>query len=377
MSRAEQKLVLELCQYKNPNIKQIEYIKKQGVDEAVVLGQLVYHGVSGSAYLTLSESGMLCMFHRNFQLSLEMMYRSTCEQTESFMKTVDSLAHILNQIEVPYAFMQESRLCYMYPLGCRSSNHVNILLNRKDFDAVGAAMYAHGFVQGHIVDQALIPATRIEMIQFRTTYRDALSFVKEVSLPHLPFAAVDLHFSLPKRNTSDDTAFKLLANRELYQTQSAYAYTMNRYDFVLHLCVQIYKEASEITWVRMNQRMSIYKFMDLYVVLDNWNDCDYDQLLKIARETQLIPDLYFALHGVRDLFGITSMPLDQALEYLELRYPEIEQVLYRVWDPSSHQMYRYTGTDFMNRVFSPCRMTHLVPENDTKGGDCFESFTFM
>lgn len=39
MNRAEQKLVLELCRCHNPNTKQIESLKKQGVDEAVVLGQ--------------------------------------------------------------------------------------------------------------------------------------------------------------------------------------------------------------------------------------------------------------------------------------------------------------------------------------------------
>ena len=43
MNRAEQKLVLELCRCHNPNTKQIENLKKQGVDEAVVLGQLLFH----------------------------------------------------------------------------------------------------------------------------------------------------------------------------------------------------------------------------------------------------------------------------------------------------------------------------------------------
>ena len=47
MNRAEQKLVLELCRCHNPNTKQIENLKKQGVDEAVVLGQLLFHRVAG------------------------------------------------------------------------------------------------------------------------------------------------------------------------------------------------------------------------------------------------------------------------------------------------------------------------------------------
>ena len=46
MNRAEQKLILELCRFHNPNPKQIENLKKQGVDEAVVLGQLLFHRVA-------------------------------------------------------------------------------------------------------------------------------------------------------------------------------------------------------------------------------------------------------------------------------------------------------------------------------------------
>ena len=42
MDRAEQKLVLELCRFKNPDAKQIEYLKSRGVDQAVVLGQCYF-----------------------------------------------------------------------------------------------------------------------------------------------------------------------------------------------------------------------------------------------------------------------------------------------------------------------------------------------
>lgn len=58
MNRAEQKLVLELCRCHNPNTKQIENLKKQGVDEAVVLGQLLFHRVAGTtAYMMLTKPG--------------------------------------------------------------------------------------------------------------------------------------------------------------------------------------------------------------------------------------------------------------------------------------------------------------------------------
>ena len=41
MNRAEQKLVLELCRFQNPDVDRINYLKKQGIDQAAVPGQLI------------------------------------------------------------------------------------------------------------------------------------------------------------------------------------------------------------------------------------------------------------------------------------------------------------------------------------------------
>ena len=59
MNRAEQKLVLELCRCHNPNTKQIENLKKQGADKAVVLGQLLFHRVAGTAYMTWENASFV------------------------------------------------------------------------------------------------------------------------------------------------------------------------------------------------------------------------------------------------------------------------------------------------------------------------------
>ena len=59
MNRAEQKLVLELCRFQNPDVERIKYLKKQGIDQAAVLGQLMFHRVAGVAYVTLAENELL------------------------------------------------------------------------------------------------------------------------------------------------------------------------------------------------------------------------------------------------------------------------------------------------------------------------------
>lgn len=369
MNRAEQKLVLELCRFKNPDAKQIEYLKSRGVDQAVVLGQLMFHRVAGVAYATLMETGLLSLFHREFRTSLKAVYESACEKTKSFMEAVDSLAEVLNETNVPYALLKGGYLCYKYPLGYRTSNDIDVLLNTKDIDAVSSALYAHGFVQGHIRNQTLIPATRLELIQSRMTRGETVPFYKEMALPHMQFTEVDLNFSLHESNEQNGVVSELLSRRMKYSAQTAHAYTLDKYDFVLHLCAHLYKEATVMAWVRMNRDLSLYKFMDIYMLLYDWDDEDYKKLLNVALDNGLEADLYYALYFTRELFAMTSMSLDQALEYLELRRPGIELVLHQVKDPTSRQVFRYASTDLPKRLFSPYRSIDLIPDNNEKGSD--------
>lgn len=196
-----------------------------------------------------------------------------------------------------------------------------------------------------------------------------MPFYKEVSLPHMQFAEVDLNFSLHESNEQNGVVLELLNRRAKYKTQTTHGYTLDKYDFVLHLCAHLYKEATVMAWVRMNRDLSLYKFMDIYMILYDWTDEDYKQLLNVALDTYLESDLYYALYFTRELFSMTSMALDQALEYLELRRPGIELVLHQVKDPTSRQAFRYASTDLLKRLFSPYRSIDLIPDNEEKGSD--------
>lgn len=370
MNRAEQKLVLELCRFQNPDVDRINYLKKQGIDQAAVLGQLMFHRVAGVAYVTLAENDLLSLFHREFRTSLRSAYQSACEKTKSFMENVDKLAEILNQSQVPYALLKGSKLCYTYPLGCRTSNDVDVLLSAKDLDAISHTLYANGYVQGHIRNQIFVPATRIELIQSRMTRGETVPFIKEISLPGMQFSEVDLNFSLHESNEQNNTVSELLNRRSLYQTNSTFAYTLSKYDFVLHLCAHLYKEASVMAWVRMDRDLSLYKFLDLYVILSDWGEEEYVQLLMGAISAHLARDVYYTLYWVRELFGITSMPLDNVLEHLELHLPGIGQVLDLVYDPVTKQRYRYMSSDLTKRLFTANRAKGLMLE---KGSDTDEA----
>ena len=87
MNRAEQKLVLELCRCHNPNTKQIENLKKQGADEAVVLGQLLFHRVAGTAYMT-RENASFVFFGLQKTVLLTKRPRYAIIKAENFLTSV-------------------------------------------------------------------------------------------------------------------------------------------------------------------------------------------------------------------------------------------------------------------------------------------------
>ena len=128
-----------------------------------------------------------------------------------------------------------------------------------------------------------------------------------------------------------------------------------------------------MAWVRMNRDLSLYKYQDLHLMLHDWKDEDYNRLLAIAGKLHLEKDLYYALYGTRELFGMTSTPLDQVLEYLELCFPHSEQILHQVSDPTTGRVYRYTSTDLAKRLFMAQRISNLIPDTAMKGSDLYES----
>ena len=367
--RNEYELILELCKFVHPDKERIQELLNQRPDMPLVLGNILFHRMGGVAYETLKKTELLSATNREFRNTLEAIYTSNTEKTTAYREALSQLSGVFSDIPIRYAFLKGAYLCSIYPVGLRTSNDVDVLISKESTGFVSERLREYGFRQGHIRNGVFVPATRAEIISSKMNRGETVPFVLDLGKTHMRYLEVDLNFSLHESNEQNGVVSELLNRRMKYSAQATHAYTLDKYDFVLHLCAHLYKEATVMAWVRMNRDLSLYKFMDIYMLLYDWDDEDYKKLLNAALDTDLEADLYYALYFTRELFAMTSMSLDQALEYLELRRPGIELVLHQVKDPTSRQTFRYASTDLLKRLFSPYRSIDLIPDNNEKGSD--------
>ena len=194
----EHALVLELAQYRTPNRDKILELFGQKLDLAEVLGHMVYNRTAGIAYHVLRKINAP-FFNREFEMALYLINQIQSLRTLSHKKYITSLAESLNRSEIPHAFLKGAILAHsIYPLGCRISSDIDVLLNGDDLTKCGTIFKEIGFVQGfHDENEnVVVPATRRELVNYRMNYGEVVPFRQVVDEPGINLIEIDINFSL-------------------------------------------------------------------------------------------------------------------------------------------------------------------------------------
>ena len=351
----DQQLVLELCRFIRPDAEGIRRLLDEKPDMPVVLGHLLYNRMGGAAYGVLRDTGLLGEVNREFRNTLQIVYESNVTKTQSLQEALARLSVPLSTLKIPYALLKGAFLAYRYPLGYRTSNDVDILVEPCDISDLADCLTEDGFQQGYLRSGGFIPATRQEVIAARLTRGETVPFVKEVGLPGLRYLEIDINFSLDYQNAGSRCVGDLLREPLWLPTRAKPVRTLSQADFLLHLCAHLYKEATTWAWVEMGRDLSLYKFADLYLLLADWPGANYEVLARRARETGLEKEAYEALAGTRELFALDNPALDRFLNVLR---PVGTAYLRQVIRPETNALYEHT-MDIVDWLFCPNRGQYL------------------
>lgn len=348
MMNTEQELVLELSRFQDVDGREATEDKKNRLqillnrrpDMPYVLGQLLFNRMGGAAYLVLQETELLSKVNREFRNTLAAIYGDNREKVRSFKRALADLSHTLADIHVPYAVLKGACLAFLYPEGIRTSNDVDLLVNGTDITIVANALKQDGFEQGYIRNGVFVPASRYEILSSRINRGETVPFIKKTDLPRLPYLEVDINFTLDfqARDSQGMVETFLKGATPCVQTANMPLYTLQLYDFVLHLCAHLYKEATTYPWVEMGRDLSLYKYADLYFMLHGWREEHYDALEKRLRQIPLKKECYYALEGMRMLFQAEWPALIEFLDRLSMGQKECLQEIYK---PDEQKLYRH------------------------------------
>ena len=323
---------------------------------AHVLGQLFYNRMQGAAYGTLKKHGLLGKVNREFRNSLSVAYEQNVNKNHSFTICVDYISQLLAAYHGKIAMLKGAVLCGLYPEGYRTSNDIDLLLHPKDVTEVGKLLLDQGFQQGSVRNGEFVPATRREIIDSKINRGETVPYIKEIDLPGMRFLEVDLNFSLDYKNSEDSVLDAMLSQCIVQQVGSIQVPTLCQEDFFIHLCAHLYKEATTLPWVQMHRDMSLYKYMDIYLLMNRMTQQDVAKLFDRAKELGMEQICAFAILQTAELFEMEDSDVLWQAEYI-LR--DNKAFLHQVISPQEHKIYQYQTEDISERFFMEDRAGDL------------------
>lgn len=354
----EQNLIVELCKIEDSCLENIVRAIDNRPDYGYVLGQLHMHRMAGAAYYVLKNHELLGRINREFRSSLRAVYQYNRLRNEAYTKALGMLADILKDVNFTYTILKGGVLLSMYPMGVRTSNDIDLLVSRRDISKVVECFRNQGFVQGFIRNERIVEAGRREIINAQLNRGEIIPFVKKIGWQGLEFLEIDINVSLDEKASEDTEVIdKMLQERRCFSVnQGKVLYTLNTEDFLIHLCVHLYKEATVFQWVEMGRDLSIYKFLDIYLYYRRFTDEHWEEtLVKRIQEFKLEIPCYYAMYYTGELFD--TKIFNGVLERIE-EFDIHKDMLNHVYNPVDKKIYKY-HTKFLERLFDGHREKQL------------------
>ena len=356
MNTKEKKLFMDLCKFKDAVEITEDSITQNATPE--LLGELFFNRMQGVAYGTLMEKGLLGKVNREFRVSLANAYDQNIEHNKSFYKCLDKLTGILSNQDGKYVMLKGALLCGKYPKGYRTSNDIDLLVCPDDVTEIGSVLNDAGFVQGHIRNGNFIKATREEIIESKMMRGETVPYILQVDMPFMKYLEVDINFSLDYKNSKSSAVSEMIKNHKKIRLGKHTICTLDDYDFFIHLCLHLFKEATTYPWIEMKRDMTLYKYLDIYMLYADYGPTERKKLFE---RMEII--------GVTDICSAVLIWVDQIFsmgvctdrnEIMDNIDPQ-NNILLKVTDPERKRIYYYTEEDAQKRLFAKNR-TKLLKE---------------
>ncbi len=353
MKTNEKRLFKELCNFKS------EQFDTALLREATptVLGHLFFNRMQAVAYGNLKSRGLIGSINREFRNSLKGAYEQNIEKNRSYFHCVRLLSEALAECTCQYAMLKGAFLCRYYPEGYRTSNDIDLLVLPQDVTEIGEVLSRAGFQQGNIKDGTFVPATRSEIITSKMMRGETVPYIKQVNLPGITYLEVDVNFSLDYKNGDTVVLKDILSRATLRKLDAFEVKTLEQSDFFIHLCSHLYKEATTLPWVEMMRDMTLYKYCDLYLLLEDMSEEEAGDIMKRSLELNMSDICAFAIVQTAELFDSDNRCL---VEWARSVLQSDPDCLHRVVSPKDRKTFVYSEKDVCTRFFCERRADLLM-----------------
>lgn len=355
MTKQEKELFKRLCSFKENGFQ----ANLLSAATPSVLGQLFFNRMQAVAYGTLKKEGLLGKVNREFRNSLSCAYEQNKEKNRSFFASVKYLGELLENNSCKYAMLKGAYLCKLYPDGFRTSSDIDLLIHPKDVTKIGDVLSGSGFIQGNVRDGNFRAASRREIIESRMTRGEIVPYIKEVNLPGMRFLEVDINLSFDYKPSDPNLLIDIIGNSCVKELGDLQVRTLRDDDFFVHLCSHLYKEATTLAWIEMMRDMTLYKYLDIYMMSYDLDEKELDFLFNRAKQFGMEKICAFAILQMSKLFDFNNT---YAISISEKILKDDPEFIHKIVDPKGKKMYSYAEKDIVERFFSNNRKELLSEE---------------
>ena len=352
MKAKEKELFKNLCSFKEGKFN--DDLLKYATPE--VLGHLFFNRMQGVAYGTIDKHGLLGKVNREFRNSLKVAYYQNIQKNSSFLQCVSQLEKLLSSSDCKYAMLKGAYLCKAYPEGYRTSNDIDLLVHPSEVTKIGSVLLSEGFKQGNIRNGRFEAATRKEIIESKMMRGETVPYIKEVNLPAMQYLEVDINFSLDYKPGDTALIEEMITNSVLAKLDDFKVRTLRPDDFFVHLCSHLYKEATTLPWVEMKRDMTLYKYCDIYMLLNDADKEYIDSLFARSENLGMQMVCAFAVLQMSELFNFKNL---YALETAEKALKGDFDFIHSIFSPKEKKEFIFTELNVFERFFADDRKALL------------------
>ena len=336
------------------------------VDNALgekILGKAVINRVLNIVYRNLKKNAGFW----DFEAAYNALYKMNIEIAKKCKDNIEAICKIMEEADFPYALLKGAYLLTnLYEEGDRTSNDVDILVSEQDVGKCKDLLNKHGFIQGWLDDDGnIIKAKRIDIIMSKMNYGETIPFIKET--PN-GFITADVNFSFDYKPMEDDSVLREMLTRTIrIPYRDTVLQTLEEADFIIHLCLHLYKEATTSEWAFRRKDLNLYKFNDLYMILKNKGSEELfktltERVIKDGAEKECYYSFLNAAYifeKINDVEGFKTM--------LDAIKPADTTYLKQIISPVDNFIYEY-DMEFRDWLACPDRKTYLLEKYNKENG---------
>lgn len=329
---------------------EIVHLLESGINVEMFIFAAFKNKVLPFAGKNLIQNDKQNKIHFQFKRLIDLIYGAHKDRNQISINVFRELAREFskNKIKcVPLKGILLAPLTYK-DLGVRTLGDIDFLISREDRLQIPSIMKNLGFIQGHIdySTGSIVRADEREINEWRDTDGNLYPFVRKENDTTLPCVRIDFSFDADKRRNYSTTK-GLLENAFQSTILDVMTWQLNPIDFLIHISIHLYKEATNIEWLEYFTDLNLIKFCDVReFTMSNLHLIDWDKLIERSKDLEAEKALFYSFYYVKYIFE------DNFCDEVLNRLHHIDESIVNQYGELDYQCAKFWKNDFETRLFN-------------------------